>query len=59
MFRTASHFEELVIHTGEHYDDDMFGVFFLELGIARAQLQLGIGSGSHGAQTLRMLRNPD
>jgi UDP-N-acetylglucosamine 2-epimerase len=47
--------ESLVVHTGQHYDPAMSGVFFTELGIPQADLDLGVGSGSHGRQTARML----
>ncbi len=47
--------EECLVHTGQHYDDRMSQVFFDELGIAPADRNLGVGSGSHGAQTGRML----
>jgi UDP-GlcNAc3NAcA epimerase len=55
VFRSAPDFEELIIHTGQHYDDNMSDIFFQELEIARPNYNLGIGSGSHGAQTGRML----
>ena len=45
----------LVVHTGQHYDPAMSDVFFSELGIPKADLDLGVGSGSHGRQTARML----
>ncbi|MGE5482440.1 MAG: non-hydrolyzing UDP-N-acetylglucosamine 2-epimerase [Bacteroidota bacterium] len=47
--------EELLVHTGQHYDRDMSDIFFDELDIPRPHYHLGIGSGSHGAQTGRML----
>jgi UDP-N-acetylglucosamine 2-epimerase len=47
--------EEIVVHTGQHYDDDMSGVFFRELGLAEPDHHLGVGSGSHGQQTAAML----
>lgn len=47
--------EEYIIHTGQHYDHGMDGVFFSELGIPRPYVNLSIGSGSHGEQTARML----
>ncbi len=47
--------ENFVVHTGQHYDPAMSDVFFTELGIPQADLDLGVGSGSHGRQTARML----
>jgi len=48
-------FKEVLIHTGQHYDFSMSDLFFEELGIRPPDLNLGIGSGSHGEQTGRML----
>lgn len=48
-------FDEVLIHTGQHYDDRMSAVFFEELGIPEPDVNLGVGSGSHGAQTAAML----
>jgi UDP-GlcNAc3NAcA epimerase len=45
---------ETMVHTGQHYDVEMAGGFFDELGLA-APICLGVGSGSHGAQTGRAL----
>jgi UDP-GlcNAc3NAcA epimerase len=47
--------EEKLIHTGQHYDENMSRVFFEELDIPRPGFDLGIGSGTHGVQTGRML----
>lgn len=47
--------EEVLVHTGQHYDDGMSAVFFRELELPEPAYHLGVGSGSHGAQTGRML----
>lgn len=46
---------EVLVHTGQHYDDNMSAVFFNELDIPEPEYHLGIGSASHGAQTGAML----
>src|SRR5436190_19934105 len=47
--------EELLVHTGQHYDDELSRVFFDELGVPAPTRQLGAGSGSNSAQTARIL----
>lgn len=47
--------EEKILHTGQHYDTNMSQVFFDELGIPQPDYNLGVGSGSHGIQTARMI----
>jgi UDP-GlcNAc3NAcA epimerase len=49
------HHEEVLVHTGQHYDDSLSQVFFTELGLARPERELGIGGGSNTSQTARML----
>jgi UDP-N-acetylglucosamine 2-epimerase (non-hydrolysing) len=44
-----------IVHTGQHYDPTMNDVFFAELRIPAPELHLEVGSGSHGAQTARIL----
>ncbi len=51
----AAGMSEILVHTGQHYDESMSAVFYQELEIPAPDHHLGIGSGSHGAQTGRML----
>jgi UDP-GlcNAc3NAcA epimerase len=46
---------EYLVHTGQHYDENMSAVFFREMGIPEADANLGVGGGSHGAMTGAML----
>jgi UDP-GlcNAc3NAcA epimerase len=46
---------EVIVHTGQHYDADMSDVFFDELDIPRPNYNLGIGGGTHGQNTGRMI----
>jgi UDP-GlcNAc3NAcA epimerase len=46
---------EVLVHTGQHYDDSLSKVFFTELGLAKPDRELGIGGGSNESQTTRML----
>lgn len=48
--------EEVVIHTGQHYDSNMSDVFFIEMEIPRPNYHLNVGSGSHGEMTGEMLK---
>jgi UDP-GlcNAc3NAcA epimerase len=47
--------EEVLVHTGQHHDDELSAVFFDDLGIPRPDLELGIAGGSNTSQTARML----
>lgn len=52
----ADQLEEIIVHTGQHYDENMSDVFFGEMNIAAPNYNLAIGSGSHGVQTAEMLK---
>ncbi|MGB5099200.1 MAG: UDP-N-acetylglucosamine 2-epimerase (non-hydrolyzing) [Methanothrix sp.] len=48
--------EEVIIHTGQHYNYEMDKIFFDDMGIPAPDYHMGIGSGSHGFQTGEMLK---
>jgi len=50
----AAH-EEILVHTGQHFDDELSAVFFAELGVPAPDRELGIALGSNSSQTARML----
>src|SRR5579863_4086323 len=47
--------DQIVMHTGQHYDDAMSDAFFRDLGIRPPDVNLGVGSGTHGQQTARIM----
>jgi UDP-N-acetylglucosamine 2-epimerase (non-hydrolysing)/UDP-GlcNAc3NAcA epimerase len=47
--------DELLVHTGQHYDDELSTVFVQELRVPRPELELGLGTGTNTEQTARML----
>ncbi|MBW6394561.1 UDP-N-acetylglucosamine 2-epimerase (non-hydrolyzing) [Thermus sp. SYSU G05001] len=55
VLRAIPAVREVLVHTGQHYDDNMSRVFFEELEIPEPDYHLGIGGGTHGQNTGRML----
>ena len=53
--KTEKDIEEVLVHTGQHYDNAMSEVFFEELQLPKPQYNLGLGGLSHGAMTGRMI----
>ena len=54
-FRRSGLFDVTLVHTGQHYDDRLAGTFFRDLGLPDSDIALNVGSGTHGAQTARIL----
>ena len=52
----ASQIQELIVHTGQHYDENMSEVFFTELGIPEPYYNLNVGSSSHAVQTAAIMQ---
>src|SRR5436309_13330860 len=53
--RLRERHEELIVHTGQHYDDELSRIFFEELGVPLPDRELGAGSGTNTEQTARIL----
>src|SRR5205814_5579199 len=56
MKRSTSEFQPLVAHTGQHYDEAMSEAFFRDLDLPRPDVYLGVGSGTHAAQTAAVMQ---
>jgi UDP-N-acetylglucosamine 2-epimerase (non-hydrolysing) len=54
-FEKVPSVRHLLVHTGQHYDPNMSDVFFRDLGMGAPDLYLGVGSGSHAAQTAKIM----
>ena len=68
MSKYPDDFETLLVHTGQHYDDEMSKLFFTDLKLPEPDIYLGVGSGSHAEQTGKIMiefekvcsqKNPD
>ena len=51
----SNDFKEIIVHTGQHFDQNMSEIFFEELNISKPDYNLGIGGSSHGEMTGRQL----
>ncbi len=56
MKRRGREFTPLVVHTGQHYDAQMSGAFFHDLGLPEPDMHLGVGSGTHAVQTATVMQ---
>lgn len=55
MSNASARFSQVLVHTGQHYDDAMSQTFLDDLGLPRPDVNLGVGSGTHGEQTARIM----
>ena len=55
MKRRVAEFEPMIVHTGQHYDAAMSDSFFVDLGMPKPDVHLGVGSGSHAVQTAKIM----
>lgn len=55
--QNSGHFEEIVVHTGQHFDENMSAIFFEQLNIKQPAYNLNINGGSHGVMTGKMLQS--
>ena len=56
MAKRPEQFEQKLVHTGQHYDANMSDAFFADLELPAPDVTLGVGSGSHAAQTARVMQ---
>ncbi len=53
--RYPAQIEQQLLHTGQHYDEKMSQAFFVDLGMPRPDMDLGVGSGTHAEQTAKIM----
>ena len=56
MGQSPDVFQQVLVHTGQHYDENMSEIFFDQLGLPKPDLYLGVGPGSHAQQTARIMQ---
>src|SRR6476620_8407081 len=54
--RSDPDFNEILVHTGQHYDDQLSGHFFRDLQLPPPDYNLGVGSGKHAVQTAEVMK---
>lgn len=54
-FARSGEAEQVLVHTGQHYDEELSKYFFEDLGLPRPDVDLGVGSASHAVQTARVM----
>src|SRR6266478_9907897 len=52
----ATRIQHVLVHTGQHYDEIMSGSFFSDLNLPKPDVHMGVGSGSHAAQTAEIMK---
>lgn len=55
LAKHPQHFEQILVHTGQHYDVEMSDSFFSDLGLREPDVHLDVGSGTHGEQTGKIM----